>query len=100
MKTLQEAAKAALDVQSASNLSGVIYSFEKALKVLREHPDCQGTDWVNKHPISILFAAQIANITGVSVIASEECDYGRCYWICKELSKGEQTCQVEQAHGA
>ena len=99
MKTLQEAAKAALDVQNASNLSGVIYSFEKALKVLREDPSCQGTDWVNKHPIAILFAAQIANLTGVAVIASEECNYGKCYWICKELSTGEQH-QVEQTHGA
>jgi len=89
MKTLRDAAQAALDVQSACNLSGVVHSFSKAISILHAQPDFAGTDWVKNHPISVLFAAQIANLTGVAVIASAECDYGSCYWKCKALADHE-----------
>jgi len=64
---MNEAAKQAILVQDACNLSGVVHSFNQILS------DClwpearlwkEGTDWVNTHPISILFANKIASLTG------------------------------------
>ena len=52
----------ALLVQDACNLSGVVHSFSQTLGELWAHAREQGegTDWVNTHPISILYSAQIA----------------------------------------
>ena len=60
MKTIEDAARAAINAQSACNLSGVVHSFSGAMSILRAHPECTGTEWANKHPISILFATQVA----------------------------------------
>ena len=89
METLAQAAQAALDVQSACNLSGVLHSFSAAVKVLRAQPDFKGTDWVNHHPISVLFATQIASLTRVAIIADEACDYSSAYTECQRLAKNE-----------
>lgn len=69
MKTMREAAQSALDVQDACNLSGVVHSFSKVVTILREQRDCNGTTWVNEHPVSILYSAKIASLTGVAHIA-------------------------------
>lgn len=54
----------AIRVQDACNLSGVIKSFDKAIKRLRElHPD-KGTDFINRHRVSRLYADKIKSLTG------------------------------------
>ena len=62
--TIQEAAKMALDVQNACNLSGVVRSFAEVTHVLWLEASKleKGTDWVNQHPISVLFADKIASL--------------------------------------
>lgn len=87
MENLKQAAQAALDVQSASNLSGVVHSFSAAMRVLRAQPDCQGTEWVNRHPVSILFATQVAHLTGVALIVDDACDYHGATRKCEEMAK-------------
>ncbi len=57
--------KLALASQSACNMSGIVIAFANALKEM-----ClQGLDTEarNKHPISILYAVQIAHLAGMSV---------------------------------
>ena len=71
----------ALTVQSASNLSGVVHSFSEILTRLVKEAQEQGkgTDWINTHPICVLFAEQIAHLT--------KKDYFEAYKVCSEQVK-------------
>ncbi len=62
--TVAEAARAALQVQDACNLSGVAHSFAEAVGALWEEARQrgQGTDFVNTHPISVLFASKLGDL--------------------------------------
>jgi hypothetical protein len=55
----------ALMVQSACNLSGVVHSFSEILSRLVKEAQEQGagTEWINTHPICVLFAEQIKHLT-------------------------------------
>jgi len=64
MKTIKEMAKDALRVQDACNLRGVLGSFHEASLALGRLPECQGTDWVNTHPIMVLYSDKVAELTG------------------------------------
>lgn len=57
--------QAALDVQSACNLSGVVFSFAEAMHAICDEQNelREGTAWKNEHPIARLFAEQIAHLT-------------------------------------
>ena len=84
--TLQAMAQAALDVQTACNLSGVAVTFGQVMLGLRALPECEGTEWANRHPIALLFADKIAELTG--------CYTGwqtitRAYDTCTKLAAGE-----------
>lgn len=92
MERYRRCAKDALDVQSACNLSGVVHSYSKAMSTLWEVAHAQkkgGTDWVNRHPIAVLFAVQVASITRVAIIADDACDYSKCYTACEQIARGE-----------
>lgn len=86
--TLQEAAQTALDVQDACNLSGVVFAFSRILtEVLwpEAHSTGKGTDWVNTHPISVLFADKIAHLTGIQFDDKPVFD---AYESCRTLAEG------------
>ncbi|HEC72586.1 MAG: hypothetical protein ACTSW7_00660 [Candidatus Thorarchaeota archaeon] len=65
---LRNICQTALDVQNASNLSGVIHSFSKVMTELWDIATSlnKGTDWVNTHPVSVLFASKIDSLCGGS----------------------------------
>lgn len=70
--TLQQAAQLALEVQNASNLSGVVASFAEIMKdvLWREaNRACRGTDWVNRHPIAYMFSYKAMSLTGNEVLS-------------------------------
>jgi len=67
-KTIKDLARDALDVQNASNLSGVISGFSRALADLREH--VSGTDALSRHPITVLWSDKVAHLTGVQDLGS------------------------------
>jgi len=71
----------ALRSQSGCNLSGIVHTFSETLPKIwadaREQG--KGTEWVNTHPICVLFAEQIKHLAGD--------DYSEAYKICTE--KGE-----------
>jgi len=87
METVQDAAQSALAAQSACNLSGVVHSMSQAASLLRKEPDCTGSDWINHHPVMVLYATQIGFLTNVAPLASDACDYERCYKECLDLMK-------------
>jgi hypothetical protein len=59
-------AKRALDVQDACNLSGVVNSLSEVTKHLWSIANYRhlGTEWVNHHPIVILFVDKLASLAG------------------------------------
>ena len=92
MKTIAQCAKLAMEVQDACNLSGVVRSFAQITETLWAEARKQGhgTDWVNQHPISKLFADKLASLAGVqdNVMA-----FSRAWDECLALSK-EQTSET------
>lgn len=63
---LAEHYKMAMDSQNACNLSGIVKAFAQVTEELwkEAHHYKLGTDFVNQHPISRLFAEQIAHLAG------------------------------------
>jgi hypothetical protein len=84
--TLKDAAQQALDAQSACNLSGVVHAFSRVLSECL-WPEArkigEGTQWVNTHPIAVIFADKIRDLTGS--------DYCSAYTECCRLSMTETT---------
>ena len=72
----------AIAVQDACNLSGVVHSFSNIVSRLWDEARVtgEGTDWVNQHPICVLFADKIASLTRVGVDDIE--GYTQAYNIC------------------
>lgn len=88
--TMKEAAQAALDVQSAVNLSGVVRSFAEITSWMRTELKLD-TRGCNQHPISRLFAEQITWLTvGVSIVHDGENRYDKAYDWCDRTAKGEE----------
>ena len=82
---LKQHAQTALYVQNACNLSGVVYSFARAMSTMCEMG--LDTDARNRHPISILFADKIISLTGTQNAALTE--YDRAYQKCEKLADGK-----------
>lgn len=54
----------ALNVQDASNLSGVLKSFHETVSELKKLcPELSSAE-INNHPVVILFASKVASLTG------------------------------------
>jgi hypothetical protein len=56
----------AIQVQNACNLSGVVRSFSAITERLWQlaNENNKGTEWVNQHRVSRLFASKIQSLTG------------------------------------
>lgn len=80
----------ALQVQDACNLSGVVHSFSRALTdlwAIADH-DGEGTDWVNQHPVSVLFADKIKHLSGLD----HKNDVFDAYQVAHDLTAGMGAC--------
>lgn len=64
MRTIQQLAQEALDVQNASNIKGVTLSMHKALCDLSEVANL-GNDLLNAHPITRLWVDKVASLCGM-----------------------------------
>jgi hypothetical protein len=81
---MKEAYQIALDWQLACNASGLVRSLAQLTEALwnEARENKQGTDYVNKHPVMILFVEQLAHLTGCTLNhpkyseASEACEKG------------------------
>ena len=76
--------QAAIDVQDACNLSGVVFSFAEIMERLcnTAHAEGHGTDWKNHHPIAVLFADKIAALAGTG--DSSDSNYATAYHDTKK----------------
>ncbi len=93
--TIQEAAKQAIEVQDACNLSGVLRAFQNIVSEVI-WPEAnrlgKGTDWVNCHPICVMFLSKLCSLNGGSSSndyneAAGTYDYMHASDECEKLSK-------------
>ncbi len=90
-KSIKELAQMSLDVQNACNLSGVVRSYSGVLTDLWSHADAapgRGTNWVNQHPIAVLFADKIASLTGTQDLGRNDV-ISAGYAVVYKLAAGE-----------
>ena len=77
--------QSAIFAQDACNLSGIVISFAEVTRKVWGEANAlgKGTDWVNTHPICVLYANKIG-----SLARSENIDaYSKAYDICKAESE-------------
>lgn len=81
--TMKQAARLALDVQDACNLSGVVKTFATVLDTLwtDAHERGKGTDWVNTHPVTVLFVNKLESLT------HSDDRFRHAYEWCKEQAE-------------
>src|SRR6266566_6841421 len=91
--TIQEAAKTALLVQDACNLSGVLASFHNiVMDVLWPEARRLGkaTEFVNTHPIVTLFLDKLASLNRSQCLCSDSMkSYYSAYAEVENLARGE-----------
>lgn len=77
----------ALTVQDACNLSGVVRSFSQVLSSIWDEARelNKGTDYVNTHPISVMYASKIASLSGCEAMENFSLAYDVCESKSKEL---------------
>jgi hypothetical protein len=81
--TLHKLARDAVAVQDACNLRAVLGAAHEASLALGRLPECTGTDWINTHPVMVLYADKIASLTGVQNLGNEA--FGRAYAACLDV---------------
>ena len=85
---LKDHAVNALGVQNASNLSGVVHSFSRAMSALWEAARAEGPEYtlaVNTHPVAYLFAVQVSFLTG----NGSALDHQKWEWaekVCRQIA--------------
>jgi hypothetical protein len=89
--TYKEAAQLALDVQDASNLSGVVATYHEILMDVL-WPEAidrgQGTNWVSRHPVSYLFAYKVLALAGYEPLNQYEA-YRENEKLCRDIVAGQ-----------
>jgi predicted exporter len=85
VKAMQELAQMALDVQDASNLSGVIHSWSEVISALRGLLPNASTDDINRHPINELFASKVTELTWIGITRQDR--YEQAYVECEQLTQ-------------
>jgi len=89
MRTLQDLAREALQVQDACNLSGVVHGFSRAVTELREILRATGgdlsTDAVNQHPVCKLWASKIHDLARMGLSDAEQ--YCVAFETCVDMAQ-------------
>ena len=59
-------AREALLTQGACNAGGLVHSLHRAVERLQEemHTEGRGTEWLNRHPVLVLYVTQLAHLSG------------------------------------
>jgi hypothetical protein len=91
MRTIQDLAKEAIQVQDACNLSGVVHGFSRAITELREILRATGgdlsTDAVNTHPICRMWASKIHDLARMGF--GEHVAFSNAFYLCSNLAEGK-----------
>ena len=88
-KSAMEWAKAALQVQDACNLSGVVHSLAQLVTNL--HSQGHGTTWVNQHPLVQLFVDKLGHLANVQ----GDINMRTAYIWCQDTSEGKRANDFE-----
>jgi len=78
--------KTALDIQSACNLSGIVFEFARVMHRICDDTRDQGTDAKNHHAICRMYAEQIAYLSGGGSCTDSD-SYGKAYDTCSEIAR-------------
>ena len=80
----------AIDIQEACNLSGIAHSFSSVLpRILVEaRMRAQGTEWVNTHPISVMYTSKMVSLAGHDCLAGDV-GFDEAYDACALSAKGK-----------
>ena len=73
-RSIQDAAKLVLDLQNASNLSGVVHSLDEIVSDViwpAARRQAKGTKYVNQHAIVTLFLHKLTSLNGCECFCSE-----------------------------
>ncbi len=83
--------KTAIEVQEASNLSGVVYQFARDMKIICEEVRAAGggTDAINHHAVCRLYAEQIAWLSGAGSCPNHR-SYLRAHDECEKRADEPQ----------
>ena len=83
--------RTAIEVQDASNLSGVVFQFARDMKVICEEvrQNGGGTDAINHHPVCRMYAEQIAWLAGAGSCANHR-TYLRAHDECERRAAEPQ----------
>ena len=75
----------AINVQDACNLSGVVRSWAKVMSKIWDEARARGagTQFVNEHPINVMYASKVASLTG----AGDSFQFSTAYVACQERIK-------------
>lgn len=75
----------AIQVQDACNLSGVVKSWAEAMDAIWAEARAQGkgTDYVNTHPVNVLYADKVYSLTGYGR------EFGAAYKTAQEKAQSE-----------
>lgn len=84
----------ALDIQDATNLSGVVHQFSRDMRRICEEIRAAGgnTKHINRHPVCRLYAEQIAWLAGAGTCASHG-TYLRALHTCRKKAAEAQADQ-------
>lgn len=65
--------KDALYTQGACNLGALVHAWDPIISFLqaKARAENHGTEWINKHPVNVLFVEQLHQLTGFSTRYSE-----------------------------
>jgi hypothetical protein len=87
--TYEEAARTAIAVQDACNLSGVVHSFADAVSTIWDeaHRQGRGTEWVNTHPVVTLFLDKLADLNGYWFQCPQ---IGQAYDEVRKIAEGRE----------
>jgi len=83
--------QSALDVQNACNLSGVVIAYAEVMRKICEEDwrsKRGGTEWRNRHPISILYASKVLSLATGEI--TDTYIYGLADDIAQEKAKPPQ----------
>lgn len=88
---LKREAQKAIDVQNASNLSGVIISMNDArARILDAGGRGKGSEWLCGHPILRMYASKIHSLMCMGLSDTEV--FGMAYELCQKMAQGDVDC--------
>lgn len=83
-RSVKELAREALLIQDASNLSGIVIGWARAVVELRENYPDEGTFFFNVHPVNKMWASKVHDLTRMGL--SDSTAFEEAYRKTKDLA--------------